>query len=63
MARPKSWFERKEFATAKRARRDRKQKLWLYTRKLREGGTESGYYVGKKLPARLAHAEVELKAA
>ena len=61
MARPKSWFEPKEYTTAKKTARDREQGLWKFTRKTRDGTKHNGYYVGNTLPARLRHAQVEQK--
>jgi len=63
MARPRCWFVPKAFSAAKKAARDRGHTLWKYTRGTRPSGTEKGYYVGKTLPVRLSHAEVEEKAA
>lgn len=62
MARPKSWFERKEFSTAKKAAKTRGHELWKYTRATRQGAKETGYYVGKHIPARLKNAQLEQKA-
>lgn len=61
MARPKSWFESKEYMKAKKTAKDREQGLWKYTRKTRDGTKHAGYYVGNTLPARLQHARVEQK--
>jgi hypothetical protein len=63
MARPKCWFAPKAYNTARKAAKEREHALWKYTRNLRGGGTESGYYVGAQLPIRLANAEVEERAA
>lgn len=62
MARPKSWFERKEYTIAKKAAKNRGQDLWQYTRGTREGKKETGYYVGNSIPARLKAAQLERKA-
>jgi len=61
MARPKSWFRPKEFNVAKKTARVREHSLYKYTRNLRGGASETGYYVGNHLPARLKHAQLELK--
>lgn len=61
MARPKSWFEPREFATAKKIAKTRKHDLWKFTRNTRAGKKESGYYVGTALPARLQAAETQRK--
>lgn len=61
MARPKSWFEPKEFSKAKRIAKDRAQGLWKYTRKTRDGTKHTGYYVGNTLPVALQGAQVEQK--
>lgn len=62
MARPKSWFEPKEFSTAKKAAKTRGQDLYKYTRSTRQGTKETGYYVGSNIPARLKNAQLERKA-
>lgn len=61
MARPKSWFEPKEYMKAKKIAKDREQGLWKFTRKTRDGKKQAGYYVGNTLPARLQHAQTEQK--
>jgi hypothetical protein len=61
MARPKSWFERREHTTAKKAARTRGQSLWQFTRSTRDGSKATGYYVGNKIPARLKTAELKRK--
>lgn len=60
MARPKSWFERREYSTAKKVAKTRGQNLWKYIRGTR-AGKETGYYVGNKIPARLKAAQLERK--
>jgi hypothetical protein len=61
MARPKSWFETKEYSQAKRSAKDRSHGLWKFTLKTRDGSKYAGYYVGKNLPVRLQRAQVEQK--
>jgi len=61
MARPKSWFERNEYAAAKKFAKTRDQALWKYTRATRGGTKETGYYVGNSIPARLQAASLEQK--
>lgn len=61
MARPKSWFEPKEFATAKKFAKSRCKDLWRYTRKTRDGSKETGYYVGNDIPVKLKTAQLEQK--
>jgi len=61
MPRPKSYFERNEFAKARRTARDRGLKLFLFQRTNREGKKMSGYYVGNNTPARWKSATFETK--
>ena len=61
MARPKSWFEPKEFTSAKKAAKSRGQHLWKFARPTRAGKPERGYYVGAELPTRLGNAVTETK--
>jgi hypothetical protein len=61
MARPRSWFEPKEFNSAKKAAKSRGQHLWKYARPTRAGKPERGYYVGSTLPTRLDNAATEAK--
>jgi hypothetical protein len=62
MARPKSWFEPKDFTKAARAAKDRSHKLWKFSRNMRNGKAEIGYFVGTRIPIRLQRAKLELKA-
>jgi hypothetical protein len=61
MARPKSWFERKEYTTAKKVAKTRSQTLWMFTRSTQDGSKETGYYVGNNIPARLKTADLQRK--
>ena len=61
MARPRKWFEVKEYNAAKKVAKGNKEKLFKFTRQMRGGNAETGYYVGDKLPTRLEGATVEQK--
>jgi hypothetical protein len=62
MARPKSWFETKDYTKAASAAKARSHKLWKFSRSKRNGKAETGYFVGIRVPARLQKAKLELKA-
>lgn len=49
MARPKSYFETKEFNKAKSAAKTRGHKLWKFE-KTTKSGKDAGFYVGATLP-------------
>ena len=61
MARPRKWFEPKEYNTAKKFAKSSGEKLFKFARQTRGNGVETGYYVGTKLPTRLANAKIEQK--
>lgn len=66
MARPKSWFSKKEINAAFRVAADRGLKVYEYTKRSRDGKDIVGYYVGRvgksadDKPARLANAKLKL---
>lgn len=61
MARPRKWFEAKEYNTAKKLAKSTGEKLFKFARQTRGNGVEKGYYVGNQLPTRLANATIEQK--
>ncbi|RLC88622.1 MAG: hypothetical protein DRJ03_01750 [Chloroflexi bacterium] len=61
MARPKKWFESKEYNVAKKTAKSSSMSLFKFARQTRDHGVETGYYVGNKLPTRLASAKIEQK--
>ena len=61
MARPRSWFESKEFNTAKKAAKTRGASLWKFRRPTRAGKPQIGYFVGTRIPVRLETAGLEKK--
>lgn len=60
MARPRSWFETREYNDARRAAKERGHKLFKYTRQTREGKV-AGLFVGRGIPERLKHAKIEAR--
>lgn len=60
MSRPRKWFERVEFRTAKAAARANDQTIWRYTQDGR-AGKRSGYFVGDKIPSRLRTGNTDLE--
>ena len=61
MARPRSWFEPKEYNIAKKAAKERGVNLWKFKRPTRDGKPEIGYFVGTEIPVRLNSAHLERK--
>ncbi len=61
MPRPRNYFERNQFNTARRSARERGKDLFLFTRPQRDGKTATGYYVGDTPPVRWKNAKFEQK--
>lgn len=61
MARPRTWYDPKEYHVARKMAKGTGSKLFKFARQTRSDGVETGYYVGNKLPTRLANAKVEQK--
>lgn len=57
MGRPASYFETRAFSAAKSAAKKRGHRLWKFVRATKEG-SETGFYVGPRIPQRLARARV-----
>jgi len=61
MGRPRNYFERNQYAVARRSAQERGKKLFLFKRPLRGGKTVSGYYIGTQTPERWKTATFEQK--